>query len=346
MTDDKHDIEEELDLLVVGAGPTGLAIGAEARRAGLDVLLVDRGALCAAIAAFPTDMRFFTTRDLLEIADVPFGIPDDKPDRRQALAYYHGVARRYEMPLALYTKVEEVRREGEHFAIRTRSRGEVAERRARAVALATGYFDQPKKLGVPGEELEWVSSRYFEPYGHFGQHVVVVGGGNTAAETALDLWRNGARVTLVHRRAEVKPSIKYWLRPDVENRLAEGSIAGRFETVVRAFREEGGVRTVELEGPEGLETLSADAAYVLIGYTPDADFERRCGIEVDPETLVPAHDPETCETNVPGLYVAGTIQAGRRTDKIFIENSRDHGQRIVHHLLERRNAPTEAEVSV
>jgi thioredoxin reductase (NADPH) len=321
---------ETLDLLVVGAGPTGIAIGAEACRNGLSVLVVDRGPLTAAIQGYPIFMEFFTTRDRLEIADVPFTIAEDKPTRRQALAYYRAVVERYKIPLALYEEVLEVRKEGEDFVVRTAKR----TLRARAVALATGYFGQPRKLGVPGEDLPWVSCRYREAYPHFQQDVVIIGAGNTAAEAALDLWRNGARVSIVHRGAHMKPGVKYWLKPDVENRIAEGSIPAYFNTRVRAFRDGEGV---EVEGPGGVEVLPAQAAYILIGYTPDADFERRCGVNVDPETLIPVYDPETCESNVPGLYIAGTLQAGRWTDRIFIENSRDHGPKIVEHLKRGRS---------
>jgi thioredoxin reductase (NADPH) len=319
---------EVLDLLVVGAGPTGIAIGAEACRQGLSVLVVDSGPLTAAIQGYPTFMEFFTTRDRLEIADVPFTIAEDKPTRRQALAYYRAVVERYKVPLALFEKVDEVRKEGEEFTVRTAKRS----LRARAVAIATGYFGQPRMLGVPGENLPWVHLRYKEAYSHFQQDVVIIGAGNTAAEAALDLWRNGARVSIVHRGPHVKPGVKYWLKPDIENRIAEGSIPARFHTRVRAFRDGEGV---EVEGPGGAEILPAQAAYILAGYLPDADFERRCGVEVDPETLIPTYDPETCESNVPGLYIAGTLQAGRWTDRIFIENSRDHGPKIVAHLKQR-----------
>lgn len=328
-------MSDPLDLLVVGAGPTGIAIGAEARREGLSVLLVDRGPLTAAIQGYPTFMEFFTTRDRLEIAGVPFTIPEAKPTRRQALVYYRSVVEQYRVPLALHEEVEAVEKgEDDLFTARSRAlhTGEIRTRRARAVAVATGYFGNPCRLGVPGEDLPWVHRRYREPYPHYGQRVVVVGAGNTAAEAALELWRAGVQVTLVHRGAALKPGVKYWLKPDVENRIEEGSIAARFETVVRAFLPEG---AVEVAGPCGVERLPAEAAFVLIGYDPEVDFERRCGIEVDPETLIPAFDPETCESNVPGLYVAGTLQAGRWTDRIFIENSRDHGPKIVAHLKSR-----------
>lgn len=331
--------EDVLDLLIIGAGPTGICVGAEAVRRGLDVLLVDQGPLCASLQAYPTDLVFFTSRERLEIADVPFTVPEAKPTRRQALVYYREVVKRHRVPLALYEPVLEVTPvaegpEGERFVVRSVRDGRPAERRARAVALATGYFWNPKRLGVPGEDLPWVSSRYVEPYPHVFRRVVVVGGGNSAAKTALDLWRNGAQVSLIHRRPAVKDSVKYWIRPDIDNRIAEGSIEARFESRVVAFEDAGeeGERGVRIEGPAGRELVAADAVYVLIGYLPDSDLQRRAGIEVDPETLIPAFDPETCESNVPGLYVAGTLQAGRFTGRLFIENSRDHGQRIVDHL--------------
>lgn len=332
-------VEGEFDLLVVGAGPTGIAVGAEARRAGLDVLLVDQGPLVASLQAYPADLEFFTTRERLEIAGVPFTVPDVKPNRRQALVYYREVVKRHQVPLALYEEVTALVPEGDGFRVDSVKDGLARQRRARAVAVATGYFWWPNRLGVPGEDLPWVLQRYVEPYPHFDQDVVVVGGANSAVKTALDLWRNGARVTLVHRGPAVRKSVKYWLRPDFENRVEEGSIAVRFESRVRAFHAaaaaaDGSRRgsQVEIEGPGGVERLPADAAYVLIGYSPDTTLLERAGVEIDPASLVPAYDPESCETNVPGLYVAGTVQAGRRTNKIFIENSRDHGARIIAHL--------------
>lgn len=328
--------EARLDLLIVGAGPTGIAIGADAVRAGLSTLLVERGALTQNLLDFPTFMTFFTTRDLLEISDIPFSVPDEKPDRRQALAYYRGVAGRYRLPLALHEEVREVRRAGDGFVVSTEGREGNKTRRAGAVAFATGYFGRPKRLGVEGEDLPWVRARYLDAYRHFGEHVVVIGGGNSAAEAALDLWRTGARVTLVHRGAAVKPTVKYWVKPDIENRIAEGSIAARFEARVSRFSDRG----VEIEGPAGPEVIPAAAAYVLIGYFPELEVVSRAGVRIDQETLVPEVDPETCESNVPGLYVAGTLLAGRDTGKIFIENSRDHGARIVRHLLAGRPAAT------
>ncbi len=343
ITDEKDD-DAILDLLVIGAGPTGISIGAEARQAGLSVLLVDRGPLTAAIQGYPTFMEFFTTRDRLEIADIPFAIPEDKPTRRQALTYYRAVVERYGIPLALHeavTAVTAVRAdggaEGGGFRVETTATSpRVAQQRvrqARAVVFATGYFGNPVRLGVPGEDLPHVHSHYLEAYRHFGEQVVIVGGGNTAAEAALDLWRNGARVGIVHRRAALKPGVKYWLKPDIENRIEEGSIDAYFESRVVAFRPDGLEISGSKAGGEGEPTfLPADAVYVLVGYRPEMELLARAGIEIEPETLIPRFDPATCESNVPGLYVAGTIQAGRATDRIFIENSRDHGGRIVGHL--------------
>lgn len=318
-----------LDLLVVGAGPTGIAIGAAARSHQLDVLLVDRGPLAANLHEFPTYMRFFTTRDRLEIADLPFTVPDDHPSLRQALVYYRSVVQHYAIPLALDEEVIAVE-PGSAARFQVRSRGVEGSRtrQARAVAFATGYFQNPRHLGVPGEDAEWVTHRYRDPYRHFGERVAIVGGGNSAVEAALELWRNGVEVTVIHRGSEVRESVKYWLKPDFENRVAEGSITARFRTEVRCFVD----RTLEVEGPDGRERLAFDRALVLVGYEPEVSLLRRAGIDVDPDSLVPTFDPETCETNVPGLYVAGSLHSGRDTNRIFIENSRQHAPRLVDHL--------------
>lgn len=332
---------DAVDLLVVGAGPTGIAVGAEATRAGLSTRLVDRGPLVAALVDYPAEMQFFTTRERLEIAGVPFPLPEEKPNRRQAIAYYQAVAAKFALPLALGQQVTAIAPQpGGGFVVRGRDReGGGVEHAARAVAVATGYFSNPLKLGVPGETLPWVHSRYREPWPHFGESVVVVGAGNSGAEAALDLVRHGARVTLVHRGAAPKATVKYWVRPDLENRIAEGTIAARFAARVEAFVA-GGVR-IRVAGR--VETIAADAAYVLIGYEPDPTLLVGAGVRVDPESLVPRFDERTCETDVPGLYVAGTVQAGRETHRIFIENSRDHAPRLVAHLAARLRAGAPAD---
>ena len=320
-----------VDLLVVGAGPTGLALGAAARTAGLSTLLVDRGGLVASLVDYPLDMTFFTTRERLEIAGVPFAIPEEKPSRRQALAYYQGVATRFALDLASHEEVVAIEPGPEIFQVRSERSDGSRVRWAKAVAVATGYFAWPRRLGVPGEELAWVLARYREPWSHFGERVVVVGAGNSAAEAALDLFRHGARVTLLHRGPAVKETVKYWVKPDLENRIEEGSIEARFGTRVVRFSP----GAIEVETATGRETIAADAAYVLIGYRPATGLLERAGVRVDPGTAVPRFDPESGETDVPGLYVAGTVRAGSETHRIFIENSRDHGERVVAHLAAR-----------
>lgn len=324
-----------LDLLVVGAGPTGISLGAESIRAGIDrVLLVDRGPLTASLLGFPTYMTFFTTRERLEIGDLPFTSPDAKPDRKQALAYYRAVVRHYDIPVATHEEVVRIERRDDRFEVATRSADGELVRPARAVAIATGYFDNPRRLEVPGEDQSWVRCRYKDPYPHFDEHVVIVGGGNSAAEAALELWRSGARVTIVHRGPTLKQTIKYWLKPDIENRIAEGSIEALLGATVRSFDD----HRVEIDRGDERLVLRADAAYVLIGYRPDSELLSRAGIELDPVGLVPTFDPESGETNVPGLYVAGAIRAGLDTNRIFIDNSRDHSVGIVRAVAARRAA--------
>jgi thioredoxin reductase (NADPH) len=298
----------------------------------LSTLLVDRGPLVASLVDYPNDMTFFTTRERLEVAGVPFAVPEDKPSRRQAIVYYQAVAGAHALPLALHEDVRGIEPAGDLFVVRGAGRSGATERRARAVAVATGYFTNPRRLGVPGEDREWVRARFRDPLPHWGERVVVVGAGNSAAEAALELFRHGARVTIVHRGAAAKPTIKYWVRPDLENRIEEGSIAALWNSRVVAF----GDRTVEVEREGRRESVSADAAYVLIGYAPETAILERAGVAVDPASGAPAFDPETCETPVPGLFVAGTVQAGRETHRIFIENSREHAPRIVARLLSRR----------
>ncbi|MEO8276308.1 MAG: NAD(P)-binding domain-containing protein [Thermoanaerobaculia bacterium] len=332
-------LDSVLDLLVVGAGPTGIGLGAEARKAGLTTLLVDRGPLVASLVDYPNEMLFFTTRDRLEVAGVKFAIPDDKPNRRQAIVYYRAVVETFGVPLALHEDVLEIRKEGELFVVSSQGRGGAVERRARAVAVATGYFCNPTRLDVPGEDLPWVHHRYREPYAHFGESVVVVGGGNAGAETALELFRHGAHVTIVHRHPELKATIKYWVKPDLENRIAEGSIRALLAAQPVAF-EDGGVRC---RSTVGEVFLPAEAAYILIGYAPETEILERVGVTIDPASGAPDFDAESCETGVSGLYVAGTVQAGRETHRIFIENSREHCVRIVEHLKARlRGTPIAA----
>ena len=323
------------DLIIVGGGPAGLATAIAAAKRQLSYYVLEKGVLVNSVFRFPVHMVFFTTPDLLEIGGLPFVTPYDKPTRLEALRYYRRVVDTYGLDVSLGEEVTAIEREsvaGELFAVETRSsRGVRRVQHARAVVLAIGYYDHPNCLGIPGEDLPHVAHYYREPHPHYGQRVVVVGGKNSAAETALELHRAGAHVTLVHRRAALADSIKYWVKPDIENRIAEGSIAARFDSSVVEIRptdiviERGGVRDV----------LPADAVYLMTGYHADADLMRRAGVAIDSETDAPVYDPATFETHVPNLFVAGGAVSGRDTAPIFIENGRFHGEKIMEVVAER-----------
>jgi len=314
------------DLICIGAGPTGLACAIEATRAGMRPLVIDKGCLCNSIFHYPVNMYFFTTPELLEIGDLPLTIAAEKPTRGEALKYYRKCAEHYELDLRLGHRVERVEGSDGKFSVHTRDEQGIAQQFAcKKIAVATGYYDLPNRLGVPGEDLPHVSHYYTEPHPYWRLNVVVIGGKNSAAEAALDLYRNGAKVTMVHRRAELGSTIKYWVRPDIENRIKAGQIRMLYETKVERF-EEGRV-VVANRGGETL--LPADQVFVLTGYHPDFQFLRSLGISLDPETNKPSMDAQTHESNVPGIYVAGVVIGGNHTSEIFIENGRFHGKQIV-----------------
>jgi len=324
-------VTSPLDLLVVGAGPSGLATAIAAHQAGLTYEVVEKGALVNSIFHFPRHMTFFTTAELLEIGGLPFVTPYEKPTQVEGLKYYRKVTDAFGLRVTLGQEVVGLRRleasgEGARFAVETRSAdGAPSARAARNVAFATGYYDHPNLLGIPGEERPHVSHYYTEPHGFYRQHVVVVGGKNSAAIAALELYRAGAEVTLVHRRAQLSDSIKYWIRPDIENRIKEGAIPALFETCVTEIR----AHSVVVASARGSEELSAEQVFLLTGYHPDTRLLRQAGVRIDETTLVPAHDAATLETNVPGLFLAGALVSGKQTSRIFIENGRFHGEAIV-----------------
>ena len=388
------------DLIIVGAGPSGLSAAIAAKERGLDYQVLEKGSLVNSIYHFPPQMVFFTTPELLEIGGIPFITPYDKPTRAEALRYYRRVRDKFDLQVSFGETVLSVTCEPDHdyqpqssqspkslqkafetesalpassavndgpavFAIETRSaRGVRRVRHARNVLLAIGYYDRPNMLNVPGEDLPHVHHYYGEPHPYYRQRVVIVGGGNSAAESALEMHRAGAHVTLVHRRAELKPSIKYWVRPDIENRIKEGSIAARFNTCVKEIRPtsivvtaapsagtapsavtaapsavtapsgQGQESTLE---PEGDIELPADAVFLLIGYHADWDLMAKAGIELT-DRRAPCLNPETFETSVPGLFVAGGAVAGMDTGNIFIENGRFHGEKIVEVIARRSEA--------
>lgn len=321
-----------LDLAVVGAGPCGIATGAAAERAGLYCALFDEGPLTASLVDYPPYMTFFSTADNLEIAGVPFVMARGKPGREDALAYYRRVAEHFDLEVHQYERVLDLEGEAGDFRLRSRDRaGRERTRRSRAVVVATGSFHEPNRLDVPGEELDKVRHHYDEPHPYWDQDVLVVGGGNSAVEAALETWRAGARVTFVHFEDELDPGVKPWIRPDIENRFEEGSIAVRWRTRIRAITP----TSVELRHVETGETeeLANDWVLAMTGWRADPALLRSLGVAVDPGTGVPAHDPETMETDVPGVYIAGVLAAGDDANRIFIENGKRHGARIVRHLV-------------
>src|SRR5262245_65372818 len=321
--------ETHSDLLIVGAGPSGLAVAIAAHRAGLDYEVLEKGCLVNSIFHFPRNMTFFTTPDLLEIGGLPFVTPYEKPTQWEALRYYRRVTDTYALRIALGEEVREIERDGEGFQVRV---GSGHDRQAAAVVFAIGYYDHPNRLGVPGEDLPHVTHYYSEPHSSFRQRVVVVGGKNSAAEAALELHRAGAKVTLVHRRAALGAAIKHWVKPDIENRIAEGSIAARFESKVVEITPEAVI--IERHGVK--ESLPAERVFLMSGYHADFELLKACGLDIDPATNVPLHDPSTLEsTSVPNVFFAGGVLAGKDTAPIFIENGRFHGERIVRVLTER-----------
>jgi thioredoxin reductase (NADPH) len=331
----------ELDLLIVGGGPCGLAAAISAQRAGLAAAVVEAQAVVSTIAQYPTYARFFSTAEKLSLGDVPFVVATEKPTRRDALAYYRAVVSHFGITVRQYERVQSVEKADSGFIVRSATRGGVTrETRAKAVVIATGYFGSPNRLGIPGEDLPHVSHVYREGHEAFDQDAVVVGGGNSAAEAALDLWRSGARVTLTHFGPTFDKRIKPWVLPDFENRAKEGSIAVRWDSRVRRIESD----AVTITRVDGDERLPATFVYVMTGFAPNMDLLRELGVPIDAVTGIPAHDPATLETPIPGLFIAGVVVAGFDANKVFIENGRYHGDKIVARLL-GQSAPTEPKLS-
>jgi thioredoxin reductase (NADPH) len=317
------------DIICIGAGPTGLACAIEARRAGMNPLVIDKGCLCNSIFHYPVNMVFFTTPELLEIGDLPLVSAAEKPVRTEALKYYRKAAEHFQLELRLFERVMRVDGHDGNFTVMTRTEKGTEQRyHGKKISVATGYYDLPNLLNVPGEDLPHVSHYYTEPFEHWNQDVVVVGGKNSAAEAALDLFRNGARVTLVHREAVLGQSIKYWVRPDIENRIKANEVHALFETHVVQIEPD----HVVVENGAGKRDLRARQIFLLTGYHPDFAFIESLGVKLDPETRKPALDPNTLESNVPGIHLAGVVIGGRHTGEIFIENGRFHGKQIVESL--------------
>jgi thioredoxin reductase (NADPH) len=319
-----------IDVLIVGAGPAGLSCAIEATRAGLTSVILEKGSVVDAIRRFPTNLTWFSTPELLEIGDIPFTISAFRPSRVDAINYYHRVCSHFRLDVRPFDAVDEIRRQESMFLVGTAS-GKAY--RARNIVVATGYFDNPNRLDVPGADLGEVFYHYDEPYRFFGSRVTVVGGRNSAVEASLDLFRHGAQVTLVHRGGQLSEGVKYWILPDIQNRIKDGEITALFLSSVHEINH----GSIALRTPSGIVERENDFTFVLIGFRPDVDHLNRFGVGLNPETLAPVHDEKTFETNVPGLYVAGSLVAGKETNKIFVENGRHHGAAIVGSILKSRH---------
>jgi thioredoxin reductase (NADPH) len=334
-------MESELDLVIIGGGPCGLAAAVSAQRAGLRAQVIESGVVVSTIAAYPTYARFFSTAEKLSIGGLPFVIATEKPTRRDALAYYRSVVTYFGIPVRQRERVTAIEGSSGGFrVVSSTAAGDEVRTRGGAVVVATGYFGSPNRLNVPGEDSPHVTHVYREGHEAFLQDVIVVGGGNSAAEAALDLWRSGARVTLVHFGPTFDKKIKPWVLPDFTNRVKEGLISVIWNSRVKAIHPREVL--LEVEGRE--ECLKADRVYAMTGFAPSLDLLRATGVPIDAATGIPTHDPETLETAVPGVFVAGVVVAGYDANKVFIENGRYHGDRIVARLLGQR-APAEPRLS-
>lgn len=330
MTEMKETPETQLlDVLIIGAGPTGLACAIELARLGYSYAVIEKGCVVNSLFHFPTQMIYFTTPELLEIGDLPLVCEREKPGRLEALKYYRRVVGTYRLNVHQYEKALTVEGKDGDFRIETEmvADGERKAYHSRKVIIATGYYDLPNHLGIPGEELPKVSHYYTEAHPYYDREVAIIGAGNSAADAALELFRGGARVTLIHRNADLSKSLKYWVAPDITNRINNGEIRAYFNTVVAEIRATSiRVRNIAT-GVE--QEIPNDFVFALTGYHADYDFLRSLGIELHPETLKPALDPLTLESNVKGMYMAGVVIAGVENNKVFIENGRFHGKQII-----------------
>lgn len=316
---------EEYDVLIIGAGPIGMACGIEAKKAGLKYVIVEKGALVNSLYNYPVFMTFFSTSQKLEIGEVPFVSISPKPNRNEAVEYYRRVAEKFDLQINLFEKVEEVNKTGaEQFEVRTSKR----TYKTKNVIISTGFYDVPLLMDIPGENLPKVAHYYKDPHLYAFQNVVVIGANNSAIDAALETYRKGAKVTLVIRNSEIGSYVKYWVRPDIENRIKEGEIKAYFNAQVVAIAED----SVTIKTESETFTLENDFVIAMTGYKPDFAMLKKLGVQLEGESSAPAYNPETMETNLPGLYLAGVVCGGMDTHKWFIENSRVHAEQIFKHI--------------
>lgn len=322
----------QFDAVVVGAGPTGLACGIELQQRGLNTVLIEKGCVVNSIYHYPTNMVFFTTPELLEIGNIPMTSLNEKPNRHEALKYYRRVADHYKLNIRDYERVEDVAGEDGAFLVHTIDRLNCHHTYAASkVVLATGYYDIPNLLNVPGEELSKVLHYYKEPHPYYNHDVAVIGAKNSAAIAALELFWTGARVTLIHRGKGISDKVKYWIKPNIENRIKNGEIPAYFESRIVEIRP----NSILVATPGGEIALKNDFVFALTGYSPDLEFLNSVGITIEPDTQKPRTDPATLESERPGIYLAGVIVAGMHTNEIFIENGRFHGRQIAESIASK-----------
>jgi thioredoxin reductase (NADPH) len=321
-----------MKLIIIGGGPIGIACGLEAKKQGISYLILEKGPIVNSLFNYPVNMQFFSSSERLEIDGIPFISKEAKPKRNEALEYYRRIVTSNELNIHLFEKVEEIHRDSGGFKIATDKRQYQAEN----VIIATGFYDLPNQLKVPGEDLPKVSHYYKDPHFYASQKLAVVGASNSAVDAALECWRKGAEVSMIVRGPEIGQRVKYWVRPDIINRIEEGSIKAYFNTTVAAIRE----RELLLNTPDGEKTIPNDFVLALTGYQPNFEFLEMAGIQLSEDAKrLPQYDPQTMETNVPGLYLAGVICGGMETHKWFIENSRDHAHLILADIVKKHNNP-------
>ena len=314
------------DLIIIGAGPIGMTCAIEAKRAGMDALIIDKGMLVNTLFHFPTNMMYFSTSLLWEIGDVPFVSHDEKPTRRESLEYYRRVYESWKLNAHFYEEVLDVQKVKDHFSVITNKTSYTSK----AVVIATGFYDLPVLMNVPGEELPKVLHYYDEPHPYVDQKVAVIGAANSACDVALELWHKGADVTMIIRQSTISDHVKYWIKPNIENRIKEGSIKACFDSTVTSITE----KSIEIITPDGPQSIPNDFVFAMTGYQPNFEWLQKIGIELtkQPETEL-NYNPDTHETNIPGLYVAGVVCGGMCTKKFFRENARDHAEKIIKHFL-------------
>ncbi|MDY0931398.1 YpdA family putative bacillithiol disulfide reductase [Chryseobacterium sp. CFBP8996] len=317
---------EILDILIIGAGPIGLNCALEAKKNNLKYLIIEKGTIVNSLYNYPLYMRFFSTAEKLEIAEIPFISAAPKPGRQEALEYYQGIARQKNININLYEKVLKVSKDGNIFEVET-SKSKYA---AKNVIISTGFYDIPNLMNIPGEDLEKVKHYYTEPYPYAKQKIVVIGSSNSSVDAALETYRKGAEVTMIIRNSEISENVKYWVKPDIENRIAEGSIKAHFNAELIEIKENS---VVFKDEKSKIQEIENDFVLAMTGYLPDFNFLKNSGIDLQGECLNPVYDPETMETNIENLYLAGVVCGGKDTHLWFIENSRIHAEMIIRNII-------------